>query len=79
MPQLDDMFPDVEIGDPTVEAVLSALTVTEEMAARVRVETEMLEGETRQILLANHALRETALASAEAVQAAVALAKRWRL
>lgn len=79
MTQLNDMLPDIEIADPAVEAVLSTLSVTEEMAFRFRVETEMFESETRQILLANHVLKETALSSVGAVEAAVALAKRWRL
>ena len=77
--QFDDMLLGVAIADPAVEAVLSTLTVTEEMATRVRAETELLEGETRQILVANRALRETVLSSAETVQVAVALARRWRL
>ena len=79
MHQPDDMLQDVELADPAVEAALTALTLAEEIAALVRAETEMLEGETRQILTYNHVLMETALPSMEATQAFIALARRWRL
>lgn len=78
MPQPDDMLSDVEIADPAVEAVLGALTVAEGMAARIHAETELLEGETRRILLSNHALLATGLLSVEAAQAAVVSVRRGR-
>ncbi|MDB5965812.1 MAG: hypothetical protein JWQ72_2312 [Polaromonas sp.] len=79
MLQLDDMLQNIEITDQTVVAALTALTLAEEIATLVRAETEMLEGETRQILTSNLALMETVLSSLEAAQATVVLAKRWHL
>lgn len=79
MPQSYDMLQDVEVEDPAVEAVLAALTVAQEMATLVRLETAMLEGETHQILMSNRTLMGTALSSLEAAQAAIVLARRWRL
>ena len=80
MLQPDEMLWDVEIDDPAVEAALAALIAAEEMAALVRAETEVLESETRQVLKANHVLMEAAcLPSLEAAQAAIMLARRWRL
>jgi hypothetical protein len=79
MAQLDDMLRDIEIADPAVEAALTALNVAEEMAILLRAETKIFEGETRQILKANLALRDTSLSSLEVAQAAIALARRWHL
>ena len=70
---------DIEITDPAVEAVLMLLSASEETAIRIRTEIEALAGETRQILEANLALMVTPASSQEAVDAAVALARRWRL
>ncbi|RZA30616.1 MAG: hypothetical protein EOP02_00950 [Proteobacteria bacterium] len=79
MPQPDNVLLDINVTDPTVEAALTVFTVSEKAAILVRAETEMLAGETRQIVKANLALMVTPASSQKAVQDAVALAKRWRL
>ena len=79
MPQPDTTLLDINVADPAVEAVLTMLTASAETAMRVRAETEALAGETRKILIANLALMVTPASSREAAQAAVALARRWRL
>ncbi|RYF41145.1 MAG: hypothetical protein EOO38_21035 [Cytophagaceae bacterium] len=79
MTQSDHPLFDVDIADPAVEAVLTMLTASAELAIRVRAETEALEGETRQIVKANLALMMAPLLSQDTVQAAIASARRWRL
>ena len=79
MPQPDTTLLDINVADPAVEAVLTMLTASAETAMRVRAETEALAGETRKILIANLALMVTPASSRGAAQAAVALARRWRL
>ena len=79
MPQPDTALLDIDIADPAVEAILTMLTASAETAMRVRAETDVLAGETRRILRANLALMVTPTSSQEAAQAAVALARRWRL
>ena len=75
----DSLLLDIEIADPAVEAALTMLTISEETAILVKAETASLAGETRQILKANLALMVTSTSPEEAVRAAVALARRWRL
>ena len=70
---------DIEITDPAVEATLIVLTVSAELASRLRAETEVIADETRQILNANLALMVTPASSQKDAQDAVALARRWRL
>ena len=79
MVQPDGLLLDIEIADPAVQAALAVLTVSEKTAILVMAETEALAGETRLILEANLALMVTPASSEEAVQAAIALARRWRL
>ena len=79
MPKPDDVLLDIEIADLAMEAALMVLTVSAETAILMRAETEVIASETRQILKANLALMVTPTSSQDAVQAAVALARRWRL